>query len=123
MARRGGLIQASVQVEFPADIDLSEIQKAINDGLEGIAVEVEAEAKNTSSFADKTGLLRSKIKKRKSPDGDGFIVEARAPHAHLVEFGHAQVTRDGRTVGFTKKHSFLRTAKEKVLMGVVNKLK
>jgi len=36
-----------------------------------------------------------------------------SPHAHLIEYGHRQVTKDGKETGFTKgKHVFEKTAGE-----------
>ena len=35
---------------------------------------------------------------------------AKAPHAHLVEFGHRQITKDGRVVGDVPPKYYLRDA-------------
>lgn len=55
--------------------------------------------------------LRKTIRAKKSRFEDGgWIVVASAPHAHLVEFGHAMVTKHGREVGTVTAHPFLRPA-------------
>lgn len=112
MSKRNGLIKTHVEIEFPANVDLREIQQALDGGLHDIALKVEGYAKASTAFADRTGKLRRKIKAKPHPDGDGYIVEARSPNAHLVENGHAQVTRDGRTVGYTAARPFLGPAAE-----------
>ena len=110
------MIQGRVSRVALADIDaaLDEILAAVDADLSGIADYVEAEAKTTARFADKTGNLRKTIKKRKSkfPEG-GYIVVATAPHAHLVEFGHASWVKGVYVKDHVKPRKFLRTAKEK----------
>ena len=110
------MIQGRVSRVALADIDaaLDEILAAVDADLSGIADYVEAEAKTTARFADKTGNLRKTIKKRKSkfPEG-GYIVVATAPHAHLVEFGHAMWVKGVYVKDHVKPRRFLRTAKEK----------
>ena len=65
-----------------------ELAKFINENSESIAKSIEADARNTTAFKDKTGKLRKSIRARKSRFEDGgWIVQARAPHAHLVEYG------------------------------------
>lgn len=110
------MIQGRVSRVALADIDaaLDEILAAVDADLSGIADYVEAEAKTTARFADKTGNLRKTIKKRKSkfPEG-GYIVVATAPHAHLVEFGHAMWVKGVYVKDHVKPRRFLRKAKEK----------
>lgn len=110
------MIQGRVSRVALADIDaaLDEILAAVDADLSGIADYVEAEAKTTARFADKTGNLRKTIKKRKSkfPEG-GYIVVATAPHAHLVEFGHAMWVKGVYVKDHVKPRRFLRQAKEK----------
>lgn len=110
------MIQGRVSRVALADLDaaLDEILAAVDADLSGIADYVEAEAKTTARFADKTGNLRKTIKKRKSkfPEG-GYIVVATAPHAHLVEFGHAMWVKGVYVKDHVKPRKFLRTAKEK----------
>ena len=110
------MIQGRVSRVALADINaaLDEILAAVDADLSGIADYVEAEAKTTARFADKTGNLRKTIKKRKSkfPEG-GYIVVATAPHAHLVEFGHASWVKGVYVKDHVKPRKFLRIAKEK----------
>ena len=110
------MIQGRVSRVALADLDaaLDEILVAVDADLSGIADYVEAEAKTTARFADKTGNLRKTIKKRKSkfPEG-GYIVVATAPHAHLVEFGHAMWVKGVYVKDHVKPRRFLRQAKEK----------
>ena len=110
------MIQGRVSRVALADLDaaLDEILAAVDADLSGIADYVEAEAKTTARFADKTGNLRKTIKKRKSkfPEG-GYIVVATAPHAHLVEFGHAMWVKGVYVKDHVKPRRFLRQAKEK----------
>lgn len=110
------MIQGRVSRVALADINaaLDEILAAVDADLSGIADYVEAEAKTTARFADKTGNLRKTIKKRKSkfPEG-GYIVVATAPHAHLVEFGHAMWVKGVYVKDHVKPRKFLRKAKEK----------
>lgn len=73
------------------DLQLADVLKAIDGNLEATADYVEAEAKTTAAFKDLT-KTRSRIKKQKSKFADGgWIVVARAPHAHLVEYGHVMI--------------------------------
>lgn len=71
--------------------NLSEIEKKIatfiNENSKQIARQIATDAK--SSVNSVTGNLKRSIKARKSKFEDGgYIVIARAPHAHLVEYGH-----------------------------------
>ena len=110
------MIQCRVSSVALADLNasLQEVLKAVDSDLSGIADYVAAEAKTTAQFADKTGNLRKTIEKRKSkfPEG-GYIVVAMAPHAHLVEFGHASWVNGTYVKAHVKPRKFLRIAKEK----------
>ena len=68
------------------------------------------------AFRDKTGRLRQSIwiYRSKYKDG-GYVVYVKAPHSHLVEFGHEQIAKDGKTVlkHVPGKH-FLRKARNAV---------
>lgn len=66
-----------------------EVKDHIEQNEESIARAVELKARTSTAFKDVTGTLRKRIKAKKSRyEFGGWIVEARAPHAHLVEFGH-----------------------------------
>lgn len=111
------MIQGRVSRVALADINaaLDEILAAVDADLSGIADYVEAEAKTTARFVDgQDKVLRKSIKKRKSkfPEG-GYIVVATAPHAHLVEFGHAMWVKGVYVKDHVKPRRFLRQAKEK----------
>ena len=89
-----------------------ELGKFIDENAQAIAGQISADAKATTLFKDKTGALRKKIRVRKSKyDGGGYIVIAAAPHAHLVEYGHALV-KNGKTIGRVAPRPFLRKAKD-----------
>ena len=94
----------------------------VDRALEAIAHRVADRARHSTAFNDTTHSapgykhLRQSIKVKKSKYEDGgWIVLATASHAGLVEYGHAMVTHDGRTIGHVPAHSFLRSAKNEVL--------
>jgi hypothetical protein len=106
------------------DASLFEIMDAIDQNLEETAQYVATEAKITSAFQDKTGKLRKAIKLKKSKFEDGgYIVVARAPHAHLVEFGHVLIAWGRVTGKRVPPHPFLRPALEKGVRYAVGKFK
>lgn len=45
-----------------------------------------------------------------------------APHAHLVEFGHRQITKTGQIIGDVPAHPFLRPAYEEYKEMLIQKL-
>jgi hypothetical protein len=58
------------------------------------------------------GIKRGKVYKF---EGDQMSIRVynSKPHAHLIEYGHRQVTKDGKEVGFVKgKRVFERAAKK-----------
>jgi len=106
------------------DLQLADVLKAIDGNLEATADYVEAEAQITSAFQDKTGILRKRIKKQKSKFEDGgWIVVARAPHAHLVEYGHVKILLGLPTGERVPPHPFLRPALEKGILFAVEKFR
>ncbi len=113
--RRNALLAADVKIA-EQDIGLSAIRDATDEALKQMAERVKDRAKQTSAFADHTGNLRRSIRVLEHPHALGYIVRAggtgESGHAHLVEFGHAQVTKDGRIVGHVPPHPFLRPALE-----------
>ncbi len=101
---------------------MREVEPDVDRRLEAIAGRIAEAARASTAFRDGTSKhphkhLRDTIQVRKSRY-DGYIVQATAPHAHLVEYGHAMVTHEGRTVGHVPAHSFLRSAKEAVYAGL-----
>ena len=110
------MMSASVSVKNIEGLDLqfADVMKAIDQNLEETADIVEREAQTTAAFQDKTGKLRKAIKKKKSKFADGgWIVVARAPHAHLVEYGHVKILWGRPTAERVPPHPFLRPALEK----------
>lgn len=106
------------------DLQLTDVLKAIDGNLEATADYVEAEAKTTAAFKDLTKTLRSRIKKQKSKFADGgWIVVARAPHAHLVEYGHVMIAWGRPTGKRVPPHPFLRPALEKGIRYAAAKFK
>lgn len=106
---------SGVRVELPLYEIEQEIRQQFDQELEPIAKAVAVEAQRSSAFADKTGKLRKSIKAARSKfDDGGWIVMATAPHAHLIEFGHANV-RKGRVVGHVPARPFLRPALQTVV--------
>lgn len=121
-----GALQAHVRIE---DIDglfnesVKDILAAINADLEAVAQAVYENAKTSTAFKDKTGVLRRRIKLLKSlyPDG-GYIVRSGAPHSHLIEFGH-DLYIHGRFVGRVAPYPFLRPAYDKGVREAVMRFK
>lgn len=66
--------------------------------------------KEAKKVKKRTGNYHKSIKRGKIYKKNGDIairVYSSAPHAHLIEDGHRQVTKDGREVGFVQgKHIF-----------------
>lgn len=113
-----------VRVILPLQEIEQEVRAEFDRMLGPIAERVAAEARATSAFADKTGKLRKSIKARKSKFQDGgWIVVARSPHAHLVEFGHTSVNSNGLVTGSVPAHPFLRPARDRVARSVVREIR
>jgi len=108
------MIKANVRIDWSGmDDQLDAVKDAIAQNLDIVADLVQSEAKTSSAFADKTGMLRRTIRKKKSKFEDGgYIVESRAPHAHLVEYGHVKIAWGRVTGERVPAHPFMRTAKE-----------
>ena len=120
------LMSARVSVKNLDGLDASyqEIMDAVDKNLEETAAYVERDAQTTLLFKDKTGLLRKKIKLKKSKFEDGgWIVQAKAPHAHLVEFGHVKFLWGRPTAERVPPHPFLRRALEKGIRFAVGKFR
>ena len=88
-----------VVVDIPIEEIRAGVRAEIDSDLGGIAAQVFEKAKASTAFKDKTGRLRQSIWIYRSKDKDGdFVVYVKAPHSHLVEFGHAVVTKDGKVL-------------------------
>ena len=88
-----------VVVDIPIEEIRAGVRAEIDSDLGGIASQVFEKAKASTAFRDKTGRLRQSIwiYRSKYKDG-GYVVYVKAPHSHLVEFGHAVVTKDGKVL-------------------------
>ena len=131
MSRRNSLVRAEARVELPANFDVPGLNAFVEMNLLRLAGEIMMEARASSAFSDETGRLRKSIKVQKVRlDGeDAVTVRATSPHAHLIEFGHNQVTRGkmyskrgktpvrgpGEIVGVVPAKPFLRPALLKVM--------
>ena len=125
------MIRVGVRVENIEGLDAQyeEVVQAIEENLDEVATFVESEAQNASVFKDKNGDLRRSIRKRKSKfKNGGFIIIAggsKAPHAHLVEYGHVMLNKFGEPtkLGRVPAKSFMRTAAEKGIRKAVELLR
>lgn len=107
-----GLAAVQHKLEKLRGIAIPAVEKAV---IEGNNLMLN-EAKATSMFADKTGILRASIApvvEHKADMVEATVV-AKAPHAHLVELGHAIVKgKRGKTQtthGSVPGRPFMRTA-------------
>ena len=118
-------MSADVKVDIDVGAIVEEVRKAVNPGIRAVAQEVASRARITSAFADETGALRKSIRvEDPGPESPFVLVRAGgysfdsgdnyAPHAHLIEFGHAKVTPGGRVLGFTPARPFMMPALEEV---------
>ena len=119
MSRRPRNASGNSSTVHMSDADLAEFMEGLHGDvdkvLEALAGLVADRAKAEPFPTSKKGILVKRLKPRKSRfDDGGWIVQDTAPHAHLVEYGHAMVTHDGRTVGHVAAHPFLRQAKNSV---------
>lgn len=101
------------------DAQFLEVVAAIEGKEEQVASVIEASAKSTAAFIDRTGNLRASIKKRKSKyENGGFIVEAsgrgkaKGYHAANVEYGHVMIAWGRPTGRRVPAHPFMRPAAE-----------
>ena len=110
---------ARIQISDDLGRILRDLDRVINEGVKAVAKEVAKRAKNTAAFVDDTGILRKSIKAQKSKfrNDDNtvdWIVKAGAPHAHLVEYGHASYVGGQRIEDHTPGHPFLQKAVDEV---------
>lgn len=105
-----------VTVDIPIEDIRAGVRAEIDSALGTVAAQVYEKAKATTAFRDKTGKLRRSIWIYRSKyENGGYVIYVKAPHSHLVEFGHVQVAKDGKTVlkQVPGKH-FLRKARNAV---------
>lgn len=113
-------MSGKVDVNIDMEIISREVARYTDEGIKAIADAAKARAKASSAFADKSGKLRKSIKtekskKRRKKGETVYLLRAMAPHAHLIEYGHAMVTHDGRVVGHVAAHPFIQPAVDSVL--------
>lgn len=84
-----------VTVDIPIEDIRAGVRAEIDSALGTVAAQVYEKAKATTAFRDKTGKLRRSIW---IYENGGYVIYVKAPHSHLVEFGHAVVTKDGKVL-------------------------
>src|SRR5580765_3798102 len=94
-------------VELAQKVELKALRKVAN--------EIRKEAQRLAPA--KSGKLRESIKVKKLSRSKyiRYAIYSRAPHAHLIEYGHKLTTRkegrgQGRFIKFVAAHPFLRPA-------------
>ncbi len=107
----------SADVAIPVEELMQQYSELADEIVEAIASEALAEVEKHAqmAFRSQSGGLKKGIRKKPSKIYEGqVLVGAFAPHAHLIEYGHAQVDRAGRVVGHVAARPFLRPAEEAV---------
>lgn len=133
----------------PVDVDLRglddfldgiavKVALAVEDAAAPLAAEIAERAKGSDAFQDYTGTsresqwhkqrypyattLRQSIKSKKSKfEGGGAIAYSGAPHAWIVEHGHANVDNRkgsktfGKVIGHVPPHAYLAPAAQSVM--------
>ena len=106
---------------------LTRLEDSVPEELERILTEYGAKIlnamKTTNQFKSKTGnLIRSmRMRGKFTEKVQRVTVSAggpKAPHAHLIEFGHRNIKK-GVKLGFVSAHPFMRTAFEQSIPGLV----
>jgi hypothetical protein len=121
-----GMLSAQVSVREIDGLEASiaEVMDAVDKNLQDVAEYVEREAQTTLAYQDKTGNLRKKTKLKVSKFEDGgYIVQARAPHAHLIEYGHVLIAWGRVTGKRVPPHPFMRPALEKGILYAIAKFR
>lgn len=84
-----------VTVDIPIEDIRAGVRAEIDSALGAVAAQVYEKAKASTAFRDKTGKLRRSIWIYRSKyENGGYVVYVKAPHSHLVEFGHKQIAKD-----------------------------
>lgn len=107
----------AADVNIPIEDILRQYSALADEIVEKVASEALSEVKKRArmAFVTRHGGLFKSIKKKPSKIHSGqVIVGAFAPHAHLVEYGHAQVDHSGHVIGHVPARPFLRPAEEAV---------
>lgn len=107
------------RVDINIEAIVQQVARFTDEGIEAVAKEAVKRAKAATSFTDKTGKLRKSIKaqksKRKKEGESVWLARATAPHAHLIEYGHAAVTPGGDLTGHVPAHPFMQPAVDSVM--------
>jgi len=114
----GGILNAEAFVDIEGfDIGLDEIIMDIDaHEVKAVAATVRDKAQATSAFIDRSGKLRDSITMRKSKFEDGgYIVVAKDPKAHLIEWGHVKILWGKITGERVPAKSFMRKALEETV--------
>ena len=84
---------------------------------------VEKIRRNARQFKVKTGILKKRIgKKRSKYDRLSYIAGANAPHAHLLENGHA-IVKNGIVLGHVPARPFVKPAEDEVKQEIMEVVK
>ena len=116
-----------VTVDIPIEDIRAGVRAEIDSALGTVAAQVYEKAKATTAFRDKTGKLRRSIWIYRSKyENGGYVIYVKAPHSHLVEFGHAVVTKDGKVLEhrvpgkfFLKARNAVRRTVDETLRGML----
>jgi hypothetical protein len=104
------------EVQRLLSILLTDVPAVYEDLLETVGRMMEVDTK--AGIKVLTGNLMSSVRLRKTFTAKTHRVSViaggrKAPHAHLVEFGHRMMTKDGRVVGDVEGKAFMRKAFDK----------
>ena len=118
------IYQGATDVNIPIDAILKEYSGWVDEILDRLAsLAVDKIRANAKQFNTNTGILKRRIKKKRSKYNEhSCIAGAMAPHAHLLEYGHALV-RNGQVYGHVPAHPFVRPAEEAVKKEVMQVVK
>ncbi len=114
------IYKGATDVIIPIDEIMRKFSGWTDDILDKLATSaVQKIRANARQFKVDTGALKKSIKKKKSKINNlGYIAGAMAPHAHLLEYGHALV-RNGKVYGHVPAHPFVKPAEEAVKQEVM----
>jgi hypothetical protein len=113
------MLQASFRNLLPTDKELERmLYEHVDKHMADIAAEIATETRQRAPKLK--GLLVKSVRARPSKfEAGGYIVVVRAPHAHLVEYGHNIVDRKGVVRGkeYAQGWGFLQWGHDESLSG------
>lgn len=118
----------SVEVAINMESIMRQYSHIADEIVRAVAAEMLKETRRHArmAFTNRSGKLWKSIKRKKSKiHPNQVIVGAFAPHAVLIEYGHAMVDHAGHTAGHVAARPFLRPAKAAVearLTDIVNRI-